>query len=138
MNQQERIAWDRAQIVLASLMPKKSIAKADIARFLGVHHNTIHKDELLLLAWCEPYQKAVQLTPLLPLSKGGRPRLNHYCAWLLLLCRFLVVFSNRTEAAKFFLSIDNQNLISEQNFQHIKNGARSHATGNKVRRIFAA
>ena len=139
MNKQEQLAWDRAQLVLASFIDQDKITRASLAKFLGVHFNTIYEDEKILLDWCDSYRETIQFTPLIPLGRGGRVRLNHYRVWLLLLCRFLVVFTDsRDEAVNFFISIQNQSLLTQQNFQHIKQGVKHNGTGRKIKRILAA
>jgi hypothetical protein len=139
MNKKEQLAWDRAQIVLANFMSQGKLTRVSLAQFLGVHPNTIYKDEQILLDWCDSYRETIQFTPLLPLGRGGRARLNHYRIWLLLLCRFLVVFTgDRAEAEKFFISIKNQPLLTQSNFQHIKKGVQHNDAGRKIRRILAA
>jgi hypothetical protein len=139
MNKQERMAWDRAQIVLANFISQNNLTRAALAQFLGVHPNTIYNDEQLLLDWCDHYRNTIQITPLLPLGRGGRVRLNPYRTWLLLLCRFLVVITgDRVEAQKFFISIDNQKLLTQENFQHIKQGVKHNGTGRKIKRILVA
>lgn len=133
------MAWDRAQIVLANFTSQNSLTRSALAKFLGVHPNTIYNDEQLLLDWCDHYRNTIQITPLLPLGRGGRVRLNPYRTWLLLLCRFLVVITgDRVEAQKFFISIDNQKLLTQQNFEHIKSGVNHNGTGRKIKRILVA
>lgn len=133
------MAWDRAQIVLANFISQNNLTRSALAKFLGVHPNTVYNDEQLLLDWCDHYRATIQITPLLPLGRGGRVRLNPYRTWLLLLCRFLVVITgDRVEAQKFFISIDNQKLLTQQNFEHIKQGVKHNGTGRKIKRIFAA
>lgn len=133
------MAWDRAQIVLANFVSQNKLTRLSLAKFLGVHPNTIYNDEQLLLDWCDHYRNTIQITPLLPLGRGGRVRLNPYRTWLLLLCRFLVVFTgDRTEAIKFFISIDNQKLLTQENFQHLRKGIETNGTARKIKRILVA
>ncbi|HEY9610617.1 hypothetical protein [Allocoleopsis sp.] len=139
MNKAERQAWDRAQIVLANFINQRNLTRVALAQFLGVHHNTIHNDEKILLEWCDSYKETIQITPLLPLGRGGRVRLNPYRTWLLLLCRFLVVFTgDRTEVIKFFISIDNQKLLTQENFQHLRKGIETNGTARKIKRVLVA
>lgn len=139
MKAQEQKAWDMARNILPNFEFVDRLSRRSLAQYLGVHPNTIYEDEKVLVDWHAPYRDGIQLHPSIPLGRGGRPRLTPYRIWLLLLVRFLVVYTqDRGEAINFVINPANQALISKDNFQHIKQGATKNGKNSQIRRISAA
>lgn len=91
----ERQLWQTVELLFEYFEQKPTHTRQEIAKGLGnVHHNTIYKDELLLIEWCEPYAKSLK----------RRQRLNPYQVWLLAICRVIVCHYGKEEAKAFFFN----------------------------------
>jgi hypothetical protein len=118
--------WQTVEILFDHFRDKPTYTRQEIAQGLGdVHHNTIYKDELLLVEWCEPYEKSLK----------RRQRLMPYQVWLLVICRVLVHHYGRSQAATFFFN--NSELLTFENFKQFKEKTDVGQT-QQVRCVFAA
>ncbi len=105
----KRQLWQTVEILFDHFTDKPSYTRQEIAQGLGdVHHNTIYKDELLLIEWCEPYAQ----------SSRRRQRLQPYQVWLLVLARMLIHHYGRSEAIAFFFN--NSEALTFEKFQQFR------------------
>jgi hypothetical protein len=105
----ERQLWRTIELIFEHFEQKPSHTRREIAQGLGnVHHNTIYKDELLLIEWCEPYAKSVK----------RRQRLKLYQVWLLAICRVIVSNFGKDEAIAFFFT--NSDRLTLENFNKFR------------------
>jgi hypothetical protein len=124
-NDAQKQLWQTVEILFDHFTDKPSYTRQEIAQGLGdVHHNTIYKDELLLIEWCEPYAR----------SSRRRQRLQPYQVWLLVLARVLVHHYGRSEAIAFFFN--NSEVLTFEKFQQFRR-ERNERIG-KAKCIFAA
>lgn len=117
--------WQTVEIIFEHFTDKPTYTRQEIAQGLGdVHHNTIYKDELLLIEWCEPYAQSLR----------RRQRLQPYQVWLLAICRILVCHYGKDEAISFFFN--NSDRLTCDNFEKFRR--QSNERTNKAKCIFAA
>ncbi|HAA26740.1 MAG TPA: hypothetical protein DCE56_02465 [Cyanobacteria bacterium UBA8553] len=117
--------WQTVEILFDHFTDKPTYTRQELAQGLGdVHFNTIYKDELLLLEWCEPYGQSLR----------RRQRLQPYQVWLLVLARVLVHHYGRSEAIAFFFN--NSESLTLEKFDQFRRERNERI--NKAKRIFAA
>lgn len=132
----EKLAFIRAGVLLVNFIKKPTKTKqrknnqlwtrAEMAEILGVHHNSIYQDELVLEQWCDHYN-----------SKMRRVRLDLYQVWLILFTRCLVNEVGRKQTGNFLFNYPEK--LSHEQFTKLKEEIiASYASNPKIKRVFAA
>jgi hypothetical protein len=117
--------WQTVEILFEHFTTKPTYTRQEIAKGLGeVHFNTIYKDELLLIEWCEPYAQSLR----------RRQRLQPYQVWLLAICRIIVCHYGKDEAIAFFFN--NSERLTRDKFEQFRK--KHNERINKAKCIYAA
>jgi hypothetical protein len=91
-NDPEKLAFMQAGVLLVNFIKKQNWKRTEVAAILGIHHNSLYKDELILEEWCDHYN-----------SQMRRTRLDLYQVWLLLFTRCLVNQLGTRKQAETFI-----------------------------------
>jgi hypothetical protein len=117
--------WQTVEILFEHFTDKPTYTRQEIAKGLGdVHFNTIYKDELLLIEWCDSYAQSLR----------RRQRLQPYQVWLLVVCRIIVCHYGKTEAIAFFFN--NTERLSREKFEQFRRERNERIS--QAKRIHAA
>lgn len=117
--------WQTVELLFEHFTTKPTYTRQEIAKGLGeVHFNTVYKDELLLINWCEPYAQSLQ----------RRQRLQPYQVWLLVICRIIVCHYGKKEAETFFFN--NGERLTREKFEQFRRARNDRI--NKAKCIHAA